>query len=104
MRTFATKSIRELLRAAPDGLNVNIISSRLDRTPSNIRSRLREMPDAYIDRWVRECGNPPMAIWCVVVPPENCPRPDARPKSKRTSTAEEKIVVPKSKTIRGRKG
>ena len=82
MRTFATKSIRELLRSAPDGLDVGTIANRLDREPSNIRSRLKDMPDAYIDRWVREYGNPPMAIWCVVVPPENCPRPDAQPRRK----------------------
>jgi hypothetical protein len=82
MRTFATKSIREMLRAAPDGLDVGTIANALNREPSNIRSRLREMPDAYIDRWVREYGNPPMAIWCVVVPPESCPRPDARPRRK----------------------
>jgi hypothetical protein len=82
MRTFATKSIRELLRTAPDGLDVNTIANTLDREPSNIRSRLKEMPDAYIDRWVRQYGNPPMAVWCVVVPPENCPRPDAQPKEK----------------------
>jgi hypothetical protein len=80
MRTFATQSLRELLRANPDGLDVGTIANNLDREPSNIRKLLSTMPDTYIDRWVRKNGNPPMAIWCVVVPPENCPRPDIQRK------------------------
>jgi hypothetical protein len=78
MRTNATPSLRTLLRDNPDGLDVGTIANYLEREPSNIRRLLSTMPDAYIDRWVRQNGNPPMAIWCVVVPPENCPRPDIK--------------------------
>ena len=76
MRTNSTQSLRALLRASPDGLDVGTIANTLEREPSNIRKLLAGMPDAYIDRWVRQRGNPPTAIWCVIVPPDNCPRPD----------------------------
>ena len=76
MRTNATQSLRSLLRAHPDGLDVGTMANNLEREPSNIRKRLSEMPDTYIDRWVRQNGNAPMAIWCIVVPPENCPPPE----------------------------
>jgi hypothetical protein len=82
MRTFATSYVRQLLRINPDGMDVGTIANTLDREPSNIRKLLSTMPDTYIDRWVRQNGNPPMAIWCVVVPPENCPKPDIKPRRK----------------------
>lgn len=79
MRTFATRSIRELLRANPDGMDVGTIANAVQREPSNVRSVLNTMPDAYIDRWTRFGGiGRPSAIWCVVVPPANCPPPDAK--------------------------
>ena len=82
MRTFATAEVRQLLRDNPDGVDVGTIANRVDREPSNIRKLLSTMPDAYIDRWVRQNGNPPTAIWCVVVPPENCPKPENKPRRK----------------------
>jgi hypothetical protein len=83
MRTNATQSLRELLRINPDGLDVGTIANYLDREPSNIRRALNTMPDAYIDRWTHYGGTGmPSAVWCVVVPPENCPRPDAKRKTK----------------------
>jgi hypothetical protein len=78
MRTGTTLSLRDLLRANPDGLDIGTIANALSREPSNIRKRLALMPDAYIDRWLRQRGNPPLAIWCVVVPPANCPKPQSR--------------------------
>ena len=82
MRTQAAQSLRMLLRANPDGLDVGTIANYLEREPSNVRARLKDMPDAYIDRWIKQSGNPPTAIWCVVVPPENCPKPDIKPRRK----------------------
>jgi hypothetical protein len=38
---------------------------------------LNKFPDAYIDRWIKR-GNITTAVWCVVVPPPNCPRPESR--------------------------
>jgi hypothetical protein len=75
MRTYSTKTIRQLLRAHPDGMDVGTIANAVDREPENVRKRLKEMPDAYIDRWEKKKGSPLTAIWCVVVPPDDCPRP-----------------------------
>jgi hypothetical protein len=77
MRTGTILSLRALLRANPDGLDIGSIANALSREPSNVRKRLEQMPDAYIDRWVRQRGAPPQAIWCVVVPPANCPKPQS---------------------------
>jgi len=76
MRTNTTAALRTLLRDNPDGLDVGTMANNLEREPSGIRKLLAKMPDAYIDRWVRLRGNPPLSIWCVVVPPENCPKPE----------------------------
>jgi hypothetical protein len=76
MRTNTTAALRALLRDNPDGMDVGTIANNLEREPSNIRKLLAKMPDAYIDRWVRLRGNPPISIWCVVVPPDNCPKPE----------------------------
>jgi hypothetical protein len=79
MRTNATHSVRSLLRENPDGMDVGTIANNLNKEPVNIRRMLKNMPDAYIDRWTHFGGTGmPSAIWCVVVPPENCPRPDAK--------------------------
>ena len=83
MRTFATQSLRELLRANPDGMDVGTMANTLDREPGNIRKLLCAMPDAYIDRWTRFGGvGRPSAIWCVVVPPANCPPPELKRRRK----------------------
>jgi len=45
---------------------------------STIKRALEQMPDAYIDRWEAYKGRgqlPWRAVWCVVVPPKNCPMP-----------------------------
>lgn len=74
MRTYATKSIRQLLRDNPDGLDVGTIANYLDREPTSIRKRLKEMPDVYIDRWEKH-GSAYTSVWCAVVPPDDCPHP-----------------------------
>lgn len=70
--------VRQLLRDNPDGLTTYQLEelTQTDRTHlSRILNKM--MPDAYIDRWVAAKGNTRWvrAVWCVVVPPENCPRP-----------------------------
>jgi hypothetical protein len=83
MRTFATHAVRQLLRDNPDGMDVGTIANNLDREPGNIRKLLYTMPDTYIDRWTRFGGmGRHIAIWCVVVPPENCPPPETKPRRK----------------------
>ena len=74
------KAVRALLRAAPDGLTVNEILEKVPRIERAYASRiLRGMPDAYIDRWISVNDDRwHRAVWCVVVPPEDCPRPYRR--------------------------
>lgn len=87
MRTFATQSIRELLRKNADGMDVGTIANAVNREPENVRWVLNRMPDAYIDRWTRFGGiGRPSAIWCVVVPPENCPPPETKRRRKQSET------------------
>jgi hypothetical protein len=75
MRTATEKQIRALLRANPDGLTTKQINDVLERTETNLRRVLRDMPDTYIDRWEPRERKAHAAVWCVVVPPEDCPRP-----------------------------
>lgn len=67
--------IRSTLRNAADGLSVNEIAIRTGINQDLVRRCLGKMPDAYIDRWYTQRAQPPVAIWCVVDVPENCPRP-----------------------------
>jgi len=71
-----TQKTRELLRRNEDGLTVKEMTQSLGNIPASYLSRiLRNMPDAYIDRWLRGKAGRYRAVWAVVVPPENCPRP-----------------------------
>jgi hypothetical protein len=71
--------IRAILRKEEDGCTVAELADRLAAQKSSIAAALAVMPDTYIDRWT-EAGQqrPSDAIWCVVVPPENCPRPERK--------------------------
>lgn len=71
------QQIRETLRQYPDGLTqVEIQALVPGWSDGTIKADLEGMPDAYIDRWV---GSPTrhryVAVWCVVIPPPNCPKP-----------------------------
>ena len=68
--------VRELLRAS-DGLTVAQIAQAVQTDTSHIHRMLNKFPDAYIDRWIKR-GNITTAVWCVVIPPPNCPRPEGR--------------------------
>ena len=68
--------IRALLREHADGMDVEELAAILRVGMSNaVRTALKQMPDAYIDHWRKVGSSPYTAVWCVVVPPENCPRP-----------------------------
>ena len=68
--------IREMLREHEDGMTINWLAEFLELKPDYVRGALEGMPDAYIDRWTKAPkGKTYEAIWCVIVPPENCPRP-----------------------------
>ena len=76
MKTHATR-IRALLRQSPDGMTVaelsDITGTRKD-TLQNVLITMQEQ-DAYIDRWTGPHRGQWAAVWCVAVPPPNCPRP-----------------------------
>ena len=75
------EDVRRVLRDNPDGLTVAQIVALVDAPDDTVNRLLRRMPDAYIDRWQRRgVKNYMSAVWCVVVPPENCPRPNRRNK------------------------
>jgi hypothetical protein len=68
--------VRDLLRAG-DGMTVKQLAEAVNTDTSHIHRMLNKFPDAYIDRWIKR-GNITTAVWCVVIPPPNCPRPESR--------------------------
>jgi len=76
MRTNCTQEIRALLRAHSDGMTLEQIVWAVKRDKANIKKIIRAMPDAYIDRWETAPRKQYAAVWCVVVPPEDCPKPE----------------------------
>ena len=76
MRTNLSARIREKLREAPDGLTTREIADALGVTSDQVRKRLAQMPDAYKDRWTKaSTGIAWAAVYAVVAPPPDCPRP-----------------------------
>lgn len=71
-------AIRAILRSEADGLTLQDIAEMLTINIRVARHALQRMPDAYIDRWVRTDAGPYAAVWCVVVPPPNCPKPGGK--------------------------
>ena len=71
--------IRQLLHQYQDGLTAKEISERLEKRHDTIYAALQNMPDTYIDRWLEAQQQlPPQAVWCAVVPPEDCPKPSPK--------------------------
>jgi hypothetical protein len=67
--------VRKVLRESEDGLTVKQITEAVGVDKDPLSRILQTMPDAYIDRWSGPTRGQYSAVWCVVVPPENCPRP-----------------------------
>jgi hypothetical protein len=67
--------IRALLRQYEDGLTSIQIGAVLNIKQESVRQALENMPDVYIDRYLEPVRGQYPAVWCVVVPPPNCPRP-----------------------------
>jgi DNA-binding transcriptional regulator GbsR (MarR family) len=72
------KSIRGTLRGIPDGMTLEELSELLNRPKTNVRKVLKAMPDVYIDRWEVAPRGQYKAVWCVAVPPNDCPRPEGK--------------------------
>jgi hypothetical protein len=67
--------VRKVLRDSEDGLTAKQITEAVGVDKDPLSRILQTMPDAYIDRWSGPTRGQYSAVWCVVVPPENCPRP-----------------------------
>lgn len=76
MKTQWPDKLRAMLRNEEDGSTVAELALRLDARKVSIASALTRMPDTYVDRWT-EAGQsrPYEAVWCIITPPENCPKP-----------------------------
>lgn len=75
MRTGLIKELRARLRANPDGLTAAELAKLTGRDRYNILSYLKRMPDVYVDRWEGPVRGQYIAVFCVVVPPPDCPHP-----------------------------
>lgn len=75
MSTSMQGTVRKLLRASPDGMTIAQITAASEIQQDSLSRILRLMQDAYIDRWVGPIRGQYSAVWCVVIPPENCPHP-----------------------------
>ena len=67
--------IRFLLRQNDDGLTASQVSTHINSKPDTVRNALKNMADTYIDRWIYLRGMY-TAVWCIVIPPEDCPKPE----------------------------
>lgn len=76
MNPSIAKIIRGALHANPDGLTPGQLVAVTRIRRDSIYPALKDMPDTYIDRWDTS-GKQPAAVWIAVIPPEDCPRPEA---------------------------
>ena len=67
--------VRKVLRDSEDGLTAKQITEAVGVDKDPLSRILQLMPDAYIDRWSGPVRGQYSAVWCVVIPPENCPHP-----------------------------
>jgi hypothetical protein len=67
-------AVRMALQKYHDGLTVSELVERTEKKRRAIDRALIDMPDAYIDRWTTH-RKQWTAVWCVVIAPENCPKP-----------------------------
>ena len=71
--------LRAILKLHSDGFTVAQLACSTGLDVDGIARSLKAMPDAYIDRWeTKKRGRYISAVWCVVVPPENCPKPERK--------------------------
>ena len=87
--------LRAILRGHPDGLTPTALADMTGRDRANVRTYLAKMPDTYIDRWEGPHRGQYNAVWCVVIPPDNCPHPTkevvaVRPRPRRDTREDER--------------
>lgn len=77
MRKSNQTPLRAVLRLHLDGLTIAQLANETGLDVDGIARSLKAMPDVYIDRWeTSQRGRYISAVWCAVVPPENCPKPE----------------------------
>lgn len=74
MKKSTHETVRALLRAHEEGMTPAELAKASGLLKGSVHRALCNMPDAYIDRWAFVHNNV-TSVWCVVVPPENAPRP-----------------------------
>lgn len=82
MRKSNQTEIRAQLRLHTDGMTVGELSNLMNIEGNGVLRSLKNMPDTYIDRWLYVRGQF-AGVWCVVVPPENCPKPETQPRKQK---------------------
>jgi hypothetical protein len=78
MKPVRQKKIRTLLRTRPDGMTPSEIADATGVHVANVRTALRGMPDAYVDRWRLGKKGQYTKVWVAVHVPEDCPHPKDR--------------------------
>ena len=84
MREPRAPALRALLRGKrSDGATALQLAVEMDlpeKSRYSVFETLSNMPDTYIDRWFEAPNVPPSAVWCVVVPPDDMPKPERKRK------------------------
>jgi predicted transcriptional regulator len=78
MTPIRQKRIRTLLRSRPNGMSPKELTEITGIHVSNVRTALKAMPDAYVDRWRMGERGQYEKVWVVVHVPEDCPHPKDR--------------------------
>ena len=73
---LASKRIRDYLKTFGDA-TVSEMSKALSLSPETVRIALRNMGDAYVDRWqCNEANNHWQKVYALADIPPDCPKPD----------------------------
>ena len=82
MRKSSKPQINQLLLDNPDGLTAEQIAAVIGSKSNVIRTALKTLTTAYIDRWSQSGEtNVPVSVWKAVIVPENAPRPITKKQS-----------------------
>ena len=93
MKRDLRAEVRALLLATPDGLTASQLTIDTGATYKSVRHSLSSMPDVYIDRWEYPRQGPVAAVYCAVVIPEDCPRPDQRKRTEEEKKAYHRVYT-----------
>lgn len=79
--TIKSEDLIRIYLRERDGATTGEICRDLEISQSLTVATLKAMPDTYIDRWTNQKTKEGeettgyIAVWAIVVPPENCPKP-----------------------------